>query len=330
MLSQVTPGALNFIDVPSHEEELRDVVMQGLSARPKRLPCRYFYDASGSHLFEQICRLPEYYLTRAEQSILERWAPEIVRQAGDDLTLVEFGSGSSCKTRILMEAVLARQSLLHYVPIDISREFLHASAQSLLREYDRLSITAVAAEYNDGIEHLPDHDRARLVLFLGSNIGNFTPEEASDFLARIRRRMRPCDRMLVGVDLLKARAILEAAYNDSAGVTEAFNKNLLLRVNRELGADFRLDCFEHSAPLLDDPPRIEMRLVSRRDQEVNVAAIGRTFHFREGEYIHTENSHKYAPDAFAAVCNAAGWAVQNSWTDNAERFAVILLRPEGS
>jgi L-histidine Nalpha-methyltransferase len=330
MLRDQRPGELTFIDIPSHAEALGDVVAEGLSAHPKRLPCRYFYDTFGSHLFERICQLPEYYLTRTEQSILERSAPEIARAAGDGAMLVEFGSGSSCKTRILIEAFLERQRRLHYVPIDISREFLRTSAHALLSDYDRLSITAVAAEYNDGIERLPDHDGPRLVLFLGSNIGNFSPEEAVGFLRRIRRQMRAGDCLLIGVDLLKSRDVLEAAYNDSAGVTEAFNKNLLLRVNRELGADFDTDAFEHFAPLLDEPARIEMRLISNRQQMVTVGAIGRTFRLAAGEYIHTENSHKYSPSAFEAVCQAAGWAVEARWTDDHEWFAVALLRPEAA
>jgi L-histidine N-alpha-methyltransferase len=324
------PGVLTLIDVPGHAEELSQVVAEGLSAAPKRLPCRYFYDTAGSHLFERICQLPEYYLTRTEQSILECGAEEIAEAAGRDVMLVEFGSGSSCKTRILMEAFLARQRRLHYVPIDISREFLRASALALLSDYDRLTITAVAAEYNDGIEHLPTHNGPRLILFLGSNIGNFAPDEAAAFLERVRSNTTGDDRMLVGVDLLKSPSIIEPAYNDSAGVTEAFNKNLLLRVSRELGADFNPDCFEHSAPLVDGPPRIEMRLVSRRNQTVTIRAIGRAFDFRQGEYIHTENSHKYSPAAFEAICRDAGWRVQERWTDDQEWFAVALLRPEGT
>ena len=328
MLTEQIPGVLTFIDVASHHEQLSEVVAEGLSATPKRLPCRYFYDTAGSHLFEQICQLPEYYLTRTEQSILQRYAPEMVRAAGHDLMLVEFGSGSSCKTRILMEAVLDRQRDLHYVPIDISRDFLRASALTLLREYERLTITAIAAEYNDGIEHLPPHEGPHLILFLGSNIGNFTPDEAADFLSRIRRQMRTQDRILVGFDLLKSPSIIEPAYNDSAGITEAFNKNLLLRVNRELGANFDPDSFDHAAFLVDDPPRIEMRLVSRRDQTVHIPAIDRTYSFRQGEYIHTENSHKYSPEAFASICQAAGLAIRERWVDDREWFAVALLAPE--
>ncbi len=320
---------LDFIRVEaSHSPEtLREIVEEGLSAPRKHLPCRYFYDTTGSLLFERICRLPEYYPTRTEQGILEQYAPDIIEAAGRNLTVVEFGSGSSCKTRLLLTAALDRQAQLRYVPIDISADFLRDSALILLNEYDRLNITAVAAEYNDGMEALPSSDGPRLILFLGSNIGNFTHDEATVFLARIRRKMRAQDRLLIGVDLLKDRSIIKAAYNDSEGVTALFNKNLLSRINSELEGEFDLNSFDHYAPFVEAESRIEMRLVSRREQSVRIGALSREFKLEKGEYIHTENSHKYSLESFGALSRAAGLAVQSRWLDERQWFAELLLSP---
>ncbi len=324
-LRVVTPAA-------SHRAQtLAEVVLEGLSAPQKRLPCRFFYDLEGSHLFERICELPEYYLTRTERSILTRCAPEMIAAAGDDLAIVELGSGSSVKTRLLLEAALRRQPRLHYAAIDISADFLLHSATALTAEYPRLDVTAITAEYGDGIGAAPAHDGPRLFLFLGSNIGNFAKDEAQAFLRQIRAVMQPQDRLLVGIDLVKDRGVIEAAYNDSAGVTELFNKNLLRRVNQELGGNFSLGCFRHEAPFIEtgEESRIEMRLASRREQAVSVEALDREFHFGEGEYILTEYSHKYTPDGFAALAHGAHLTPTRTWTDPREWFAVVLLRPEG-
>ncbi|HZT42227.1 MAG TPA: L-histidine N(alpha)-methyltransferase [Chthonomonadaceae bacterium] len=320
---------LNLITVPaSHQPEtLFALVTSGLSRQQKSLPCRLFYDAAGSQLFERICALPEYYLTRTEHRILEEHAAEIVAALGDDIALVEFGSGSSCKTRLLIEAVLAWQRHLHYTPIDISRQFLHESALALQSDYEGLAITAIAAEYDDSLQALPDHHGPRLFLFLGSNIGNFTREEATGFLERIARRMQPTDRLLVGIDLMKDIRLIEAAYNDSLGVTAAFNKNILSRINREMDADFDLDRFEHQAPFIEREARIEMRLVSRRKQTVRLPAENLQFHFEAGEFIHTENSHKYTLGGFGALCASVGLEIQQTWQDERSWFAEVLLRP---
>jgi dimethylhistidine N-methyltransferase len=248
---------------------------------------------------------------------------------GGDIAIVEFGCGSAFKTRLLLDAAVVRQTGLHYMPIDISAEFLRDSAVGLLRDYDDLTVTAIAAEYNDGIAHLPEHVGPRLILFLGSNIGNFVRSEAVAFLARVRSAMRTVDRMLVGIDLVKDRAIIEAAYNDAQGVTEIFNKNLLVRVNAELGGEFDLDQFSHHAPYVEPENRIEMRLISRGAQSVRIAGLGREFTFEEGEFIHTENSHKYTLDAFASLSEDAGLGVEEFWHDPRHWFAVVLLRPRG-
>jgi len=313
----------------SHRPELfSTVVAEGLSAPQKRLPCRYFYDEAGSRLFELICDLPEYYLTRTERAILERNAPAILAAAGDVSTLVEFGSGSACKTRILLDAALnTAGGSLEYVPIDISGEFLYNAATSLLGDYPSLRVTAIAAEYNDAISLLPGSSGPRLFLFMGSNIGNFSPCEAAAFLGYIRAGMSEADRLLVGFDLFKEAAVLEPAYNDSQGVTASFNKNLLKRINAELGADFRLDRFKHHAPFVEAQSRIEMRLVSKCDQEVRVDALARRFSFLAGEYIHTENSHKYAYDDVRLLAAEAGLIIADRWTDERGWFAVCLLKP---
>ena len=328
MTTQTAPR-LDFVQVPMRhpQMELRNVVATGLDRPDRRLPCCFFYDSVGSQLFEQICDLPEYYLTRTERAILDRYAPEMIAAAGENLALVEYGSGSSVKTRLLLGAALDRQSHLRYIPIDISGDFLRESAHALLAEYDRLHITAIASEYSDAGAAVPQHNGPRLFLFLGSNIGNFDRDEAVSFLKNIRRIMKPRDRILLGVDLLKDRAIIEAAYNDAAGITAKFNKNLFVRINAELDADFDLDAFDHVAPFLEEHDRIEMRLVSRKQQSVRIGALNKTYHFAAGEYIHTENSHKHCPNQFRLLCRAAELEIQEQWRDARDWFSVLLLRP---
>ncbi len=310
-------------------------VADGLLQSRKQLPCRFFYDQTGSEIFEEICALPEYYPTRTERAILERYADEIlttahVAQSDSPLSLIEFGSGSSVKTRLLIEAALRQQPKLTYVPIDISGDFLRESCLTLLEDYPALCVTGLAAEYSDAMQALPEEDLGegtRLFLFLGSNIGNFTHDEATRFLGRLRAVMRPQDRLLLGVDLVKDRSVLEAAYNDSAGVTAAFNKNLLWRINQELDADFELDCFAHHAPFVEEHSRIEMHLISERAQTVTIDYLELSISFEEGEVIHTENSHKYTPDSFERLCQPAGLHIHQVWTDEREWFSMMLLEP---
>jgi dimethylhistidine N-methyltransferase len=320
---------LAFIEVPSQQADgtFAAAVLEGLSLRQKTLPSRFFYDTAGSDLFEQITRLPEYYLTRSEESILQANAESILRRAGDGITLVEFGSGSSYKTRLLIDAALRRQARLHYVPIDISADFLGQTAKRLLSEYRGLSITALAAEYRDAVTAMPDTDGPRLILFLGSNIGNFDPVEAQAFLRQVRGRMSDCDRMLVGIDLVKDPSIIEAAYNDAQGVTAAFNRNVLARINRELGGRFVLSSFRHQAPFLPEPSKVEMRLISAVFQTVRVTAVERDFDFEAGEFIHTENSYKYTLASFEELCAPAGLRIADCWLDPNRWFAEVLLEP---
>jgi len=316
----------------------RDVAA-GLTAKPKHLSCRYFYDREGSRLFEAICELPEYYLTRAETEILQGHACEIASLFQGDMTVIELGSGNAVKTRLLLEALLPPHPTLspsggegrvrgrvRYVPIDICRPVLEESAADLLGRFPTLEIVAVAAEYHEGLRHLQiESARPRLILWLGSNIGNFTRAEAATFLRRIRDTMTPADRMLVGVDLRKDRAVLEAAYDDAAGVTAAFNLNLLARINQELNGNFDLSAFRHRAVYNQALGRIEMYLVSTRIQSVTIGRIGLTVRFAAGETIHTENSYKYSLAELNAVAAAAGLQGQHFWQDAAGRFSLHLL-----
>src|SRR5579871_4117910 len=232
--------AINFVELPGHRvlEPFADSVRRGLASKPRTLPSRFFYDATGSDLFEQIMELPEYYLTRCETEILANHAGEIVSEVGVGLSLIEFGSGNSAKTRLLIEAALSGSGRTHYVPIDISADCLRESTRELAEAYGDLAITAFAAEYHDAMPHLPTQEMPRLFLFMGSNVGNFEAKEAIAFLYRIASHMEPQDRLLLGTDLVKKISTVEAAYNDSRGVTAAFNKNMLRRINAELGGQF--------------------------------------------------------------------------------------------
>lgn len=306
-------------------------VRRGLSGRPKRLSCRFLYDAAGSALFERICELPEYYLTRAEDEILENHSDEIAALSPPELTLVELGSGSSTKTRRLINALLAdprrAAGRLDYTPIDISRSMLEESAAQLLVEYPTLRIRALAAEYEAGLAKLTPQRRARLVSWLGSNIGNLRRRQAARFLASLKRRLGPNDRLLVGVDMNDDAVSLEAAYDDAQGVSAAFNANLLARINRELGGDFDLSAFQHVARYHRRRGRVEMFLASRRRQTAKVAAIRRSFSFVAGEMIHTENSHKYRPSEFDSLIEWAGWRAHRRWFDRSRRYSLNLLEP---
>lgn len=330
-MGPVRPDRLRLVRPPpaGDADGFAAAVAAGLGARPKSLPCRFFYDDEGSRLFEEICRLPEYYPTRTEGEILARNAGEIAEAVGESAALAELGSGSSAKTRTLIEAFLARQEALHYAPVDISAGFLEETANRLLGLYPGLSVTAIAAEYRAALPHLPPHDGPRLVLFLGSNVGNLEESEAALLLGAVAATFAPRDRLLVGFDRLKEPEVLERAYDDAAGVTGRFNRNLLARANRELGAEFDLEAFDHAAPFVAARSRVEMRLVSRKPQEVRVAALDRTFSFGEGEAIHTESCHKYALTDVERLAQASGLRVDRLWSDPREWFSVALLAPNG-
>ena len=329
MIEQGLPDGLSLIKASKDnpQQSLKDAIAEGFQKTPKSIPALFFYDTPGSQIFEQICKLPEYYPTRTEHKILTDSAQDIIATVTGEVELVELGSGSSAKTRVLINAILANQPHLHYIPTDISTDFLLESSIALKNEYGRLSITAIAAEHSDALRLLPEKgSQPRLFLFLGSNIGNFEPEETIDFIEQIRHRMRKDDFLLIGFDLVKDHQVLFDAYNDKAGVTAAFNKNLLVRINHELGGDFDLDLFDHYAPFIEEHSRIEMRLISQCDQQVYVEHLRQRFDFEEGEYIHTENSYKYTLDGFGSLCETVGLKMQEYWLDEREWFAVGLFR----
>ena len=297
-------------------------VLHGLTSRPKRLPPKYFYDAAGARLFGRITALPEYYPTRTELRILDENAASIAALARPGAALVEFGSGSSAKIRVLLREL---RSLGAYVPVDICAEFLLAEAAALERDIPWLKVVPVPADFTRPFR-LPASvlGPPPLGFFPGSTIGNLDPDEARDFLGHAARVLGGGAAMIVGVDLDKDPGILHAAYNDAAGVTAAFNLNLLRRINRELGADFDLGRFEHRAFYDDALKRIEMHLVSREAQRVRIGAT--LVEFAAGESIHTENSYKYTIEGFRALARAAGWRPVAVWTDAARLFSVHALR----
>jgi L-histidine N-alpha-methyltransferase len=303
-----------------------DDVRAGLGNTPKSLPPKYFYDDLGSKLFEAITLLPEYYLTRAEREILERRADEIVSSVPGPIELVELGSGSAEKTRVLVAAILARQPELHYVPVDISEAALDASAHAMLDLFPGLRITAYASDYHGALDQLRVHcPERRLALFLGSNIGNLDEEHAVEFLMAARAALRPDDALLLGADLKKSTEVLHDAYDDPLGVTAAFNLNMLARMNRELDADFDVRRFAHRARYDETEGVVRMHLVSLADQSVEIRALGMRVAFVEGEAIHTEDSRKYDLADLDRLSRATGFTRARTWLDAAERFSSNLL-----
>jgi L-histidine N-alpha-methyltransferase len=319
--------------VAASADDFAGDVRRGLTSESKSLSPKYFYDELGSQLFEAICLLPEYYLTRAEGEIFARRSAEIVERAseGSRVTLFELGSGSATKTRRIVEALVAKQGELKYVPVDISPAALEAGAHALMQDFESLEVSAYASDYDAALPllagELREGERA-LVLFLGSNVGNFDREGAREFLKKVRRVLRAGDCLLLGADLKKDRAVLEAAYDDALGVTAAFNLNLLARINRELRADFHVRDFRHVALYDEREGRVEMHLESAREQTVNLGALGVSINFREGERIHTENSYKYDLDGLSALAAETGFARAETWLDSAERFSSNLFVAE--
>lgn len=304
--------------------EFRDAVMRGLQASPKTLPCKFFYDEEGSRLFDRICELPEYYPTRTELRILRDHANEIACWLGSGARLVEFGSGAGIKIRLLLSA-LTKPSV--YIPVDISRQHLLAAVAGLACDFPTLPITPICADYTHSFV-LPKGTGGDASVtagfFPGSTIGNFTPAEAVTFLESARLLLGAGSMMIVGVDLRKDEDTLKRAYNDSSGVTAAFNLNLLRRINRELGGTFLLGNFVHDARWNRILGRIEMHLVSRKDQTIRIGE--KQVSFREGESVHTENSHKYSLDEFEALASSAGYETREVWTDSSDLFSVHMLR----
>ncbi len=314
-----SPSTLPLIDLQPDTDSFREEVCAGLRSTPKTIPSKFLYDERGSKLFEAICELEEYYPTRTEIGIMERHVDAMAEALGPGVLLVEYGSGSSRKTRILLDHLTAPAG---YVPIDISKEHLLQAAEELDEAYPDLPVRPVCADYTAEVR-LPDPGRPvrrTVVYYPGSTIGNFTTDRARDFLAHIRSLVGPEGGLLIGVDLQKEESILQDAYDDAEGVTAAFNKNMLRRINRELEADFDLDRFEHEARYNTAEGRVEMHLVGTASQDVTVD--GETFTFAAGETICTEYSCKYTLDGFAELAASAGWRVERVWTDDHPLFSV--------
>jgi len=306
----------------SREAWFQSDVVAGLSSAPKRLPCKYFYDLRGSRLFDAICDLDEYYLTRTELAIMRRYSPAMAEVIGKHAMLIEYGSGSSIKTRLLLDQLAAPTS---YVPVDISRKHLHQSARTLANLYPHIEVLPVSADFTAEFElpgSLKEPSR-RIVYFPGSTIGNFERPAAVELLSHMANQCGQNGGVLVGIDLQKDVSIIEAAYNDAQGITAEFNLNLLARINRELGGDFAIDQFQHLAFYDRLHHRVDLRLVSRCEQRVQIGP--HSFRFFAAEPIHTEFSHKYSLDQSTQMAGEAGLTVEHVWTDGRSYFAVVYL-----
>ncbi len=311
------------------DAQVASAVREGLTAHPKRLPPWLFYDAAGSRLFDRITELPEYYLTRTERSIFTAHAAAVVALAaqGERLRISELGAGSADKTRLLLTAAVRQQGTVLYEPVDVSATALAAARERIEREIPEVTVTPQVMDYTHRL-HLEPASERRLVLYIGSSIGNFEPQEALALLQRLRASLSPGDSLLLGVDLVKDEQTLLTAYNDAAGVTAAFNKNILVRLNRELAADFDPSAFMHRAVWNASKSRIEMHLESRRTQRVRLVALDFEVDFAPGESIHTENSYKYPAGQAESLLSEAGFAPAATWTDAQDWFAVCLGRAE--
>lgn len=311
------------IDFNHEAEDFETAVIDGLSGSPKRLPCKFFYDERGSRLFDQICGLDAYYPTRTEIHLLQTNAAQIARLIGPGAHLIELGSGASVKIRTLLDAM---PDLAEYTAVDISKKFLIESVETLARDYPGVNVRAVCADFTRDLnipnpDHLPEAQR--VAFFPGSTIGNFSPEDAEALLRRIASMLGSRGALLVGTDLRKNADILFAAYNDIDGITAKFNLNLLSRINTELAGNFDMNGFDHHAPYLENDGKIEMRLISNRDQLVSVGE--QTFSFEAGEYIHTENSYKFTVGQFSELCTRAGFKAEKFWTDSRSLFGLHYL-----
>src|SRR5947208_2156962 len=322
MIANPLTSAPPLASVPSASSDFLSDVIAGLSSEPRTLPCKYFYDERGAALFQKICELPEYYITRTEIDILDRYRAEIATHLGPNIELIGLGTGAGTKTRILIEAL---EKPAVYIPVDISDKQLGESTAIFHKPFPDLEILPVCADYLQPVALPSPRRKARrnVVYFPGSTIGNFEPDEATEFLRRIANVCRHDGALLIGVDLRKNRDVIEAAYNDTAGITAQFNLNLLARANRELGADFDPQHWLHRAIYNSDAGRVEMYLISQIDQAVHIGDY--TFGFRSDEKIVTELSYKYATEGFAGLARKAGFEFQKIWTDDARLFGVFYF-----
>jgi L-histidine N-alpha-methyltransferase len=305
-------------------EALREDVRTGLTAPRKWLPPKWFYDARGSELFDAITALPEYYPTRSEREILTRQAGEIAQITGAQ-TLVELGSGSSEKTRLLLDALTDHGTLAGFVPLDVSESALAEATEAIAADYPKLVVRGVVGDFTEHLDLLPG-DQPRLVAFLGGTIGNFLPAERAKFLSSVRDVLQPGEWLILGTDLVKDRETLERAYDDAAGVTADFNRNVLRVINQRLGADFAVDDFAHESYWDADAEWIEMRLRAKREMWVRIPGADLEVTFDEGEYVRTEISVKFRPEGIGAELAAAGFVTEQWWTDTGNRYGVTLAK----
>lgn len=314
--------ARELVVIPSFARE----VEEGLSRTPKALPSKLFYDGPGSVLFEEITRLPEYYLTRAELEILQRRDSEIAQAIGSNVTVVELGAGTATKTATLLRALAGKQIRTSYFPVDISPSALAEAKMQVNAQVPSARVRPIVADFSEGFGFLRDIPGRKLVLYLGSSIGNFDPDAAVSMLAEVRAELRPGDSLLLGTDLVKPSTILIPAYDDARGITAQFNKNILRRLNRELGSDFYVNAFRHVACWNAACSRMEMHLQSQCRQTVSLGILGSKIAFAAGERIHTENSYKYTVPMVEGMLNAAGFSLEQTWFDDKKWFALNLAR----
>lgn len=308
-------------------DSLAQTVREGFEETPRKLPPWVLYDGRGSELYREICGLSDYYPATKERWILKNFADEIVEELNYPKRVTELGCGSAEKTRGILSKLIEANDTLEYEMIDISDDQLRKAAEDVVAEFDSLSVTAVAGDYISGLQRLPDLADQRLLFFLGGSLGNFEPEDAQQFLGTVKEAADSSAGMLVGVDLVKEPSVIETAYNDSEGVTAKFNKNVLRRINRELGGRFDPETFRHEAPFVEEKSRIEMRLVSEVDQSVYVEGLSQSYDFDQGDYIHTESSNKYTLERFEDLVNGADYDLERYWTDPDDYFALTLLKP---
>ena len=312
---------------PNHEQKtatFAEELNQSLSQNLKSISPKFFYDQRGSEIFEEICQLPEYYLTRTEIKILKKIQNELPEHLSDDFRLVELGSGSSIKTRLILDIFSKLQDKVEYLPIDIS-EYLKDSCHQLLDDYDNLHVTGVVDTYEQGLTFVKNFDdKPHLIIFLGSSFGNFTPEDGKEFLRKIQYTMKETDLFLIGLDLVKDKQILENAYDDSQGVTAKFNLNVLSRINDELDGNFVLNNFSHTAEFNENKKRIEMYLKSHAEQTVTIPKANLSLQFAENELIHTEHSHKYTISDIEDMMDDAGLQINRIWLDENRHYSLVL------
>ena len=326
-MSREMPDRFALIERAVARSDFAADVRRGLNASPKVLLPVYFYDALGSALFDAICELPEYYVTRAETDVLTTYASEIVGAFGSPVRLIELGSGSARKTRILLDAIVGD---VDYVPVDVDPTMLEKTGHSLVNDYPKLRVTAICSDFREpsvALKGALTDDVRNIVLFLGSTIGNLTYEEAVSMLRDLRNVLNEGDALFLGADLRKPKAVLEAAYDDALGVTASFNLNLLQRINRELGGNFNLSQFAHRAFYDEERGRVEMHLVAREPQRVRIGDY--EVSFDAGETIHTENSYKYDDATLERLASESGFSIERKWTDRRGWFADVLLRMHG-